>query len=105
MELFTYYFMARTFGLELTLRQCSLVMGATNLAMIAPGGPGGIGPFESSGLVVMSALYGVEKNLALAYIVTVHAIILLPINAWGFFYMLREGISFQDALSEKKGRN
>jgi uncharacterized membrane protein YbhN (UPF0104 family) len=77
-------------------------MGATNLAMIAPGGPGGIGPFESSGLVVMSSLYGVEKTLALAYIVTVHAIILLPINVWGAWFMLREGISFQEALSDGK---
>ena len=103
LELFTYYFMAKTFGIDLNLRQCSLIMGMTNLAMIAPGGPGGIGPFESSGLLVM-ALYGLEKNVALAYIVVVHAIILLPINIWGFYFMVRDGISFQEALSDEKAR-
>ncbi len=104
LELFAYYFTALTFGLDLNLRQCSLVMGMTNLAMIAPGGPGGIGLFEGGGLMV-TALYGLEKAVALAYIVTVHALILLPINVWGFYYMVREGISFQEALSEPKGRN
>jgi uncharacterized protein (TIRG00374 family) len=100
LELFTYFFAAKTFGLDLNLRQCCLIMGMTNLAMIAPGGPGGIGLFEGGGLMVM-ALYGLEKAVSLAYIVTVHAIILLPINVWGFFYMVKEGISFQEALSER----
>src|SRR5258708_1713163 len=103
LELFTYYFAAKTFGLDLNLRQCCLIMGMTNLAMIAPSGPGGIGLFEWGGIMVM-ALYGLEKTVSLAYIVVVHAIILLPINLWGFFYMVREGISFQEALTEHKGR-
>ena len=104
LELFTYYFTARTFGLDLNLRQCSLIMGVTNLAMILPSGPGGLGLFEWGGMLVM-ALYGLEKTVALAYIVVVHAIILLPINVWGFYFLWREGISFSDALSEPKGKN
>jgi uncharacterized protein (TIRG00374 family) len=103
LELFTYYFAAKTFGLDLNLRQCCLIMGMTNLVMIAPSGPGGIGLFEWGGIMVMT-LYGVEKTVALIYIVAVHLIILLPINLWGFFFMVREGISFQDALSEHRGR-
>jgi uncharacterized protein (TIRG00374 family) len=103
LELLTYFFVAKTFGIDLNLRQCSFIMGMTNLAMIAPGGPGGIGPFETSGLLVM-ALYGLEKNLALAYIVVVHAIILLPINIWGVFFMVRDGITFHEALSDEKAR-
>lgn len=97
LELFTYYFGARVFGLELTLRESALVMGMTNLAMLIPSGPGGLGLFELGGLMVM-ALLGVEKTVALAYIVMVHAIILLPINVWGGWYLWREGISFGEAL-------
>jgi uncharacterized membrane protein YbhN (UPF0104 family) len=110
LELFTYYFGARVFGLALTLRQSALVMGMTNLAMILPSGPGGIGLFEGGGMTVM-ALLGVEKVTGFAYIVMVHAIILLPINVWGAWYLWREGISFVDALSggggelEKKKRD
>jgi hypothetical protein len=110
LELFTYYFGARVFGLALTWRQCALVMGMTNLAMILPSGPGGLGLFEGGGMIVM-ALLGVEKATAFAYIVMVHAIILLPINVWGAWYLWREGISFSDALNaggtekEKKKRD
>lgn len=43
LELFTYYFGARVFGLGLSIRQSALVMGMTNLAMILPSGPGGGG--------------------------------------------------------------
>lgn len=104
LELFTYYFIAHTFGLDLNLRQCSLIMGVTNLAMILPSAPGGLGLFEMGGMMVMT-LYGLEKTVALAYIVVVHAVILLPINLWGFYFLWREGISFSDALSEPKGKN
>lgn len=97
LELFTYYFGARVFGLDLTLRESALIMGMTNLAMIVPSGPGGLGLFEWGGMMVM-ALLEVEKTVALAYIVMVHAIILLPINVWGAWYLWREGISFGEAL-------
>jgi len=96
LELFTYYFGARVFGLELTVRECALIMGMTNLAMIAPSMPGGIGLFEGGGMIVM-ALLGVEKGVGFAYIVMVHLVIMLPINLWGAWFLWREGISFQDA--------
>ena len=98
LELFTYYFGAKVFGLDLTIRQSALVMGMTNLAMILPSGPGGVGLFEGGGMTVM-ALLGVQKATAFAYIVMVHAIILLPINVWGAWFLWREGISFSDALN------
>jgi uncharacterized protein (TIRG00374 family) len=97
LELFTYYYTGRAFGLELTLRQSALIMGMTNLAMIVPGGPGGIGLFESGGMIVISLL-GIDKALGLAYILVVHALILLPINAWGAYFLWHEGISWQEAL-------
>jgi hypothetical protein len=97
MELFTYYFGARVFGLDLTLRACALIMGMTNLAMIIPSMPGGIGLFEGAGMVAL-ALLGVEKAQGLAYIGMVHILIMFPINAWGAWFLWREGISFQEAL-------
>jgi len=102
LELFTYYFGGRVFGLELTLRESALIMGMTNLAMILPSGPGGLGLFEWGGMLVM-ALLGVEKATAFAYIVMVHAIILLPINVWGAWFLWREGISFSEALATGGG--
>ncbi len=97
MELFTYYFGARVFGLDLTFRACALVMGMTNLAMLVPAMPGGIGPFEFGGMAVM-ALLGVARGQGFAYILMVHLMILLPINVWGAWFLWREGISFKEAL-------
>jgi uncharacterized protein (TIRG00374 family) len=97
LELFTYYYTGRAFGLDLTMRQSALIMGMTNLAMIVPGGPGGIGLFEKGGMVVIGLL-GIEKAQGLAYILVVHALILLPINAWGAYFLWHEGISWQEAL-------
>lgn len=97
LELFTYYFAGKVFGLDLTIRQCALIMGMTNLAMIVPGAPGGVGLFEWGGVLVMDLLK-VDKETGLAYIVLVHAVILLPINVWGAYFLWHEGISWQDAL-------
>lgn len=98
LELVTYYCGARVFGLALTWRECALVMGMTNLAMILPSGPGGVGLFEGGGMTVM-ALLGVEKATGFAYIVMVHAMILLPINVWGAWFLWHEGISVGQALN------
>jgi uncharacterized membrane protein YbhN (UPF0104 family) len=102
LELFTYYFGARVFGLSLTVRECALIMGMTNLAMIAPSMPGGLGLFEGGGMIVM-ALLGVEKATGFAYIVMVHLLIMVPINLWGFWFLWREGISFQEAMHSGDG--
>ena len=97
LELGTYYFGARVFGLDLTVRECALIMGMTNLAMIAPSMPGGIGLFEAGGMIVM-ALLGQPRGVAFAYIMMVHLLIMLPINLWGAWFLWREGISFHDAM-------
>jgi uncharacterized protein (TIRG00374 family) len=97
MELFTYYYAGRVFHMPLTIRESALIMGMTNLAMIIPGGPGGVGLFEWGGMLVMTLL-NVDKETGLAYIVLVHALVLLPINVWGAYFLWHEGISWQDAL-------
>ena len=97
LELFTYYFVGRAFGLDLTMRQAALAMGMTNLAMIVPGGPGGLGLFEKGGMVVVGLL-GIDKAQGLAYILVVHGVVLIPINIWGAYFLWHEGISMQEAL-------
>ncbi len=100
MEALTYLFTAWTFGLDLNIRQVCLVMGVTNLAMIFPSAPGGLGLFEFVGMAT-TGLFGIPTAKALTFMVMVHAIILVPIDLWGFYYLRREGLSFRQALSEK----
>jgi uncharacterized membrane protein YbhN (UPF0104 family) len=97
LEALTYLFTGWTLGLSLNFRQVCLVMGATNLFMIVPSAPGGIGPFEFAGLGTM-ALFGMTSSVSVLYILMVHAIIWAPINLWAFYFLVKEGISFRDAL-------
>lgn len=98
LEAFTYLFVGWCLGIDLNLRQVCLVMGMTNLAMILPAAPGGIGLFEFAGLQAM-ALFGYPAGPSLAFMLLTHLIILLPINVLGAFFMLREGIGFREALA------
>jgi uncharacterized membrane protein YbhN (UPF0104 family) len=94
----TFLLTAWTLGLDLNFRQVSLVMGMTNLAMILPSAPGGLGLFEFAGLLAMG-LFGNLPAVSITYIVMVHAIIWIPINLWAFYFLVREHISFRAALT------
>lgn len=101
LEALTYLLTGWALGLDLNFRQVCLVMGMSNLAMILPSAPGGLGLFEFAGLMVM-LLFGFPSDLSVAYILLIHAIILIPINLWGFYHLGREGLSFRQALLEGK---
>lgn len=98
LEAVTYLLTGWTLGLDLNFRQVCLVMGMTNLAMILPSAPGGLGLFEFAGLTAMG-LFGIAPEPAFLYIVMVHFIIWAPINLWAIYFLIREHISFRAALT------
>jgi uncharacterized membrane protein YbhN (UPF0104 family) len=101
-EAATYLLVAHALGLDLTVRQICLVMGMANLALLVPALPGGIGLFEGAGLMVMVLGGMAGASQALSFMLLVHAIILVPINILGFWFLRREGLSFKDALARGK---
>jgi uncharacterized protein (TIRG00374 family) len=72
-----------------------LMNGIVNLATTLPSAPGYVGTFDTPGIVVLTA-FGIQRAVATAYTLVLHAALWLPITALGAFYMLRESLSWQD---------
>ena len=61
-----------------------LMNGIVNLATTLPAAPGYIGTFDAPGIAVLVA-FGVERALATAYTLVLHAALWLPITLLGFY--------------------
>jgi uncharacterized membrane protein YbhN (UPF0104 family) len=65
------------FHLHLSVLAGLLVAIATGLSFIVPAAPGSVGVFEAAGLASTSA-YGIPNSQALAYVLVLHALNVLP---------------------------
>ncbi|HQZ23225.1 MAG TPA: lysylphosphatidylglycerol synthase transmembrane domain-containing protein [Thermoflexales bacterium] len=94
-ETVKYFFVMKAFALDLPFVDLMLVNGVANLFTIIPSGPGFVGTFDAAGIGVLSAL-GVPSNIAGAYTLALHAVLWLPVTLVGAFFMLREGLHWND---------
>ena len=65
------------------------------LATTLPSAPGYVGTFDGPGIAVLT-LYGIERRVATAYTLVLHAALWLPITLLGGYYMLKEGLGWAD---------
>ena len=85
---------AQGFDLGVGFGQYCLLLSAANLAIIIPTFFGGTGPFEwAAKLVLVGA--GVSDNVAGAYSIIAHAVILVPTTILGLILLWSFGISFR----------
>jgi uncharacterized protein (TIRG00374 family) len=77
------------FRLHLPLLAGLLAVIATGLAFVVPAAPGGAGVFEAAGLAATSA-YGVPTSHALAYVLVLHALNVLPYVAAGSLVLVSD---------------
>lgn len=96
-----YWFVMHAFPFKVSFFALMLMNGIVNLATTIPSAPGYIGTFDAPGIAVLQA-YGIEKSLAAAYTLVLHAALWLPITLLGAYYMLREGIKVSEQLKEAK---
>lgn len=94
-ETVKYWCVAQAFSLALPFNGLMLVNGLSNLFTILPGAPGAIGTFDAGGVLGMTAL-GVERSLAVAYVLVLHAVLWFPVTGLGLILMLREGLRWAD---------
>jgi hypothetical protein len=92
-----YWFVARAFGLQDQLGYVDLMLvnGVANLFTIIPSGPGFVGTFDFGGIGTLAAL-GVDRTMAVAYTLVLHAVLWLPVTVLGAYFMLREGLRWTD---------
>jgi uncharacterized protein (TIRG00374 family) len=95
LEGMTYYLVAWAFHLGLSFPAILMLMALVNLAIMVPASPGGWGPFEIVGVGYLKMLRVPEPS-AIAYVLMVHSMVIVPITAWGGYFMVREGLSLRD---------
>jgi uncharacterized protein (TIRG00374 family) len=74
----SFWFLMLGFDLDLSPLAGLLVVIATGLAFVVPAAPGAVGVFEAAGLAATSA-YGIANSRALAYVLVLHAINVVPL--------------------------
>jgi glycosyltransferase 2 family protein len=80
-------------GLPASLSWAFVVMGVTNLGVLAPSTPGFVGTFHFFVITALHAL-GVAEEPAAAYAVVVHATFYVPITIWGLGALMVYGVEF-----------
>ena len=98
-----YWFVMHAFHFRVGFFALMLMNGIVNLATTIPSAPGYVGTFDAPGIAVLTA-YGVDKAIAAAYTLVLHAALWLPITALGAYYMAREGIHWGEAVKAEGGQ-
>jgi uncharacterized protein (TIRG00374 family) len=93
LEASVYWIVSKAFGLDLGYLTMLLVVGVVNLAGLIPASPGQFGVFETFASAVMMGA-GVEQVQAVAFALTVHMVIWLPVTLLGLFFLLQQGLNF-----------
>jgi uncharacterized protein (TIRG00374 family) len=79
------------------LRDGFLAIAAAGLGISVPGAPSGIGPFEAAVTEVL-AFVGYIREAAFGYALVLHAVNIATTSLLGMVGLLREGVSFKEAL-------
>jgi uncharacterized protein (TIRG00374 family) len=102
LETVKYWFVMHAFDFEVSFFALMLMNGVVNLATTLPSAPGYVGTFDEPGIEILK-LFGVNENAAAAYTLILHAALWLPITLLGFYYMLREGMSWSELSQAMEG--
>jgi uncharacterized protein (TIRG00374 family) len=97
LEATMYYLVARGFGINEPFYVFLLLTAAANLAIAVVASQGGVGPFE---LVVSRTVvaFGAAPELADAYAIGLHAVLLFPVIVLGLYLMWSMKLTFSDML-------
>lgn len=95
LETIKYWFVMHAFDFTVGFIVLMLMNGLVNLATTLPSAPGYIGTFDAPGIETLVA-FGVERNLAASYTLTLHAALWLPVTLLGGYYFWREHLRWDD---------
>lgn len=95
LETMKYWFVMHAFDFTVSFFVLMLMNGVVNLATTLPSAPGYVGTFDTPGIEVLK-VFGVNAAIAAAYTLVLHVALWLPITLLGFYYMIREGLSWTE---------
>jgi uncharacterized protein (TIRG00374 family) len=88
-ELASYSFMLLAFHVPLTLEQQAFYMVAYNFSSLIPAAPGGLGVIEAVGSSVLMTIAGLQKETAVAIVLSTHILQYLIVGIPGGIVLLR----------------
>ncbi len=100
LETVKYWFVMHAFNFSVSFFALMLMNGVVNLATTIPSAPGYLGTFDLPGIAVLQA-YKVPYEIAASYTFVLHFALWFPVTALGLYYMVREGISWTEAMRLK----
>jgi hypothetical protein len=92
-EASVYWLVSLAFSLDVSYITILLVVGVVNLAGLIPASPGQFGVFEFF-VIAALGLVGIDEGRALAYGLTIHLTIWLPVTVVGFLFLARAGLGW-----------
>ena len=90
-----YYVLMFSFPITPSAALAALTTAVANLGTLIPSSPGYVGVFDFIGKSVL-AQFGVPEEAALAYVLVVHAALVVPVTLLGFYYTWRLGVSLRE---------
>ncbi len=102
LETVKYWFVMHAFSFSVSFFALMLMNGVVNLATTIPSAPGYLGTFDLPGIAVLQA-YNIPREIAASYTFVLHFALWFPVTALGIYYMVREGISWSEAIRGKDG--
>jgi hypothetical protein len=93
-ETVKYWFVMHAFNFEVSFFVLMIMTAVVNLATTLPAAPGYVGTFDGPGIIVLEA-FGVRHELAASYTLVLHAALWLPITLLGFYYLIKQGLSWR----------
>jgi glycosyltransferase 2 family protein len=96
-----FFIMSFPFNLCINYFQSLFVMIIIGMASILPGAPGYVGSVEASGMVALNVFH-IDKNLAMAYILTIHSLQWLTVAVWGIRGIIIEKITLPELIHIEK---
>jgi len=95
-ETVKYWFVMHAFDFEVSFLVLMLMNGIVNLFTSLPAAPGYVGTFDAPGIEILEVVGGVNRQVATAYTLVLHAALWLPITALGAYYFYRERLRWSD---------
>jgi glycosyltransferase 2 family protein len=94
----SYVIAYRAIGLEAPVMSALFVQGIIVLAVALPQAPGFVGVFEGFAVVALG-VYGVDKDIAIAWAIAYHVATYIPVTVLGLIYSVRMGLHVGDIKS------
>jgi uncharacterized protein (TIRG00374 family) len=99
----SYYAVLRAFHLPVGPLSAVFVLCVEALGMAVPSSPGNVGVFEYAGVAALS-IFQAEPAVALAAVLTLHAVVYLSLSGAGLLSLWRRSLSYGGLMARVEGR-